>query len=103
MRELKLWEDEGGVSLTFTDIEELGATCRFTDCRHEKEVGCTVLQAVANGEIEGKRLSNYRKTLRELKFQAQKEAKSRNAQGKRVSQGQGTRKKGLMWLQQAED
>ena len=103
MRELKLWEDEGGVSLTFADIEEIGATCRFTDCRHEKEAGCAVLKAVANGEIGEKRLMNYRKTLRELKFQAQKEAKSRNKVNSRVAKSNDPRRRGSDWLRNAEE
>lgn len=103
MRELKLWEDEGGVSLTFSDIEEIGATCRFTDCRHEKEAGCAVLKAVADGEIVEKRLLNYRKTIRELKFQAQKEAKARSKQNSRVPKSNETRRKGSEWLKYAEE
>ncbi|MNP05647.1 putative ribosome biogenesis GTPase RsgA [compost metagenome] len=103
MRELKLWEDEGGVSLTFADIEELGSLCKFTDCRHEKEAGCAVLEAIANGEIEAKRVLNYRKTLRELKYQVQKEAKSQNKQSKRDIKSHGTRQKGSVWMKQVEE
>lgn len=103
MRELKLWEDEGGVSLTFADIEEIGATCRFADCRHEKEAGCAVLKAVSEGEIGEKRLLNYRKTLRELKYQSQKEAKARNKINSRVSKSNDTRRRGSDWLRNSEE
>ncbi|AOZ94319.1 ribosome small subunit-dependent GTPase A [Paenibacillus crassostreae] len=103
MRELKLWEDEGGLSLTFADIEELRRSCKFTDCRHEQELGCAVLQAVSNGEIEEKRLLNYHKTLRELKFQAKKEAKSNSKQTKRGTKTHGTRLKGQALVKQLND
>lgn len=74
MRELQLWDDAGGGwSEAFNDIEELAAQCRFGDCLHEREAGCAVQEAVNSGELDRKRLDNYRKTRRELKFQASKE------------------------------
>lgn len=80
MRELQLWDDAGGGwSEAFTDIEELALGCRFGDCRHERESGCAVQEALRNGELEGKRFDNYLKTQRELKYQASKEqTKQRN-------------------------
>ncbi len=80
MRELQLWDDAGGGwSEAFTDIEEFAAQCRFGDCRHEREEGCAVQEAVRSGELDQKRLENYRKTQRELKYQATKEqARQRN-------------------------
>lgn len=77
MRELKLWEDEGGLDLAFGDISTWAAACRFSDCRHEREEGCAVLEAVRSGELEEKRLLNYHKTQRELQFQNSKEARSK--------------------------
>ncbi|KWX87893.1 GTPase RsgA, partial [Paenibacillus riograndensis] len=77
MRELQLWEDEGGLDLAFGDITRLAAECRFGDCRHEHEEGCAVLEAVASGELEEKRLLNYRKTQRELQYQSSKEVKQK--------------------------
>jgi len=41
------------------------ARCRFADCRHESEPGCAVLQAIADGKLESRRLTNYKKLLRE--------------------------------------
>jgi ribosome biogenesis GTPase len=40
IREAGLWD--GGVGQTFADIEELAARCRFSDCRHDGELGCAV-------------------------------------------------------------
>jgi ribosome biogenesis GTPase len=77
MRELQLWEDEGGLDLAFSDISGLAAECRFSNCKHEREEGCAVLEAVQSGELEEKRLLNYRKTLRELQYQGTKEVKSK--------------------------
>lgn len=74
MRALSIWEDGEGVSRTFGDIEQLAQQCRFADCQHVKEIGCAVRNAVQMGELEAKRLGNYHKMLREIKFQVNKEA-----------------------------
>ncbi|CAH1192733.1 Small ribosomal subunit biogenesis GTPase RsgA [Paenibacillus auburnensis] len=77
MRELQLWEDDGGLDLAFGDISSLAAECRFSDCKHEREEGCAVLEAVASGVLEEKRLLNYRKTQKELRYQNSKEVKQK--------------------------
>ncbi|MBU5673469.1 ribosome small subunit-dependent GTPase A [Paenibacillus brevis] len=81
MRELQLWEDQdGGWAEAFADIERLAADCRFKDCRHEQEAGCAVLAAISKGELERKRLDNYRRTERELKYQHAKENQRKRSQ-----------------------
>ena len=52
----------------FGDIETLALQCRFQDCRHETEPGCAVRRAVASGDLDARRLSNYQKLLRENEF-----------------------------------
>lgn len=76
MRELQLYDDDGGLEQVFTDIEAIAEGCRFADCRHEDEADCAVRQAVEKGELDEKRLQNYRKTQRELMFQMKKEARA---------------------------
>jgi ribosome biogenesis GTPase len=68
MRELQLWDVEEGLSGTFADIEDIGTGCRFSDCRHETEPGCAVLQAVERNELDSPRLENYKKMQRELQY-----------------------------------
>ncbi|MEK3871199.1 MULTISPECIES: ribosome small subunit-dependent GTPase A [unclassified Paenibacillus] len=79
MRELQLWDDDGGWAEAFSDIEELAKACRFSDCRHQQEAGCAVREALRTGQLERKRLDNYLKTQRELKFQAAKEQSRQRA------------------------
>jgi ribosome biogenesis GTPase len=67
LRELGLWEADGGVDETFADVAELAAGCRFRDCAHEREPGCAVLVAVTDGRLAPERLESYRKLLRELR------------------------------------
>lgn len=66
MRELGLMENEEGLRTAFTDIEELAAGCRFSDCRHEKEPGCAVRQAVQQGQLAPERLESFHKLAREV-------------------------------------
>lgn len=68
IRELQLWGSGEGMAGAFEDILELGARCRFTDCRHETEPGCAVLEALEQGALDPGRFENYRKLLRELAF-----------------------------------
>ncbi len=68
MRELQLWNASDGLGEAFSDIEEIAASCRFIDCRHESEPGCAVRRAVEDGCIDSNRMENYCKMLRELQY-----------------------------------
>lgn len=95
MRELQLWDDAGGGwSEVFTDIEEFALQCRFGDCRHEREAGCAVQEALRNGELDRKRFDNYRKTQRELKYQASKEQTRQRNERKPAAKKEARRSKG---------
>lgn len=65
MRELQLADVEDGLERTFADISALAQSCRFADCGHVSEPGCAILAALASGELEERRLENYRKIMRE--------------------------------------
>lgn len=65
MRELQLADVEEGLERTFADITALAEQCRFSDCAHETEPGCAVIAAMEAGELDIRRLQNYRKLLRE--------------------------------------
>ena len=66
MRELQLLVSDRGLRETFDDIEEIAATCRFTDCGHEGEPGCAVREALDSGALDPERYGNYRKMLAEM-------------------------------------
>jgi ribosome biogenesis GTPase len=72
MRELALWDDDGGVDLAFEEIQRLGASCRFGDCAHRTEPGCAVLAAIEQGALDPGRLEAYFKLERELAFAERK-------------------------------
>ena len=65
IRELKVAELDGSLATVFGDIEALAAQCKFADCRHESEPGCAVRGAVESGDLDARRLRNFRKLLRE--------------------------------------
>ncbi len=65
LRELQLWEGEGGLSGTFGDVEEWAQSCRFRDCTHETEPGCAVQSAITRGNLDPARWHNYRKLRQE--------------------------------------
>ena len=66
MREMQLWSADAGLELVFDDISSLGASCRFGDCHHEREPGCAVNEAVAQGALSPERLASWRKLGREV-------------------------------------
>lgn len=66
MRELHLWGEEEDLAESFTDIEELAGSCRFSDCAHRVEPGCAVQAAIAAGQLSAARLESYQKLKGEL-------------------------------------
>ncbi|WP_395845117.1 ribosome small subunit-dependent GTPase A [Cystobacter fuscus] len=66
MRELGVLESEEGLRDAFVDIQELAAHCRFSDCRHEREPGCAVQQAVREGRLAPERLEAFHKLFQEV-------------------------------------
>ncbi len=65
MRELQIADCEQGIAEVFADVEKYAEKCRFSDCQHQSEPGCAVRQAVERGELDERRLRNYRKLLSE--------------------------------------
>jgi ribosome biogenesis GTPase len=49
----------------FPELQRVSEPCRYADCRHLKEPGCAVRQAVADGEIVQSRYDSYTVMLQE--------------------------------------
>jgi ribosome biogenesis GTPase len=73
MRELRLWESEEGLTAAFDDVAAVAADCRFSDCAHETEPGCSVRAAIAEGTLDSERLTSWRKLQNELRHLARKQ------------------------------
>lgn len=66
MRELGVMEStEDDEASVFALIEHIATRCKFSNCDHEKSVGCAVLEAIRTEEISPRQLQNYKKILRE--------------------------------------
>jgi ribosome biogenesis GTPase len=64
IRELQLWDAD--LEQTFGDVEEIARRCRFSDCAHDREPGCAVREALADGSLARDRWDSYVKLQREL-------------------------------------
>jgi ribosome biogenesis GTPase len=72
LRGVALHAADEGLSLAFSDVEELATACKFADCAHVAEPGCAVLASVAAGDLGQDRVDSWRKLQRELAFQARR-------------------------------
>jgi ribosome biogenesis GTPase len=64
IRELQLWDAD--LEQTFGDVEEIARRCRFSDCNHDREPGCAIRDALADGSLSHERWQSYVKLQREL-------------------------------------
>ncbi|MDO8896712.1 MAG: ribosome small subunit-dependent GTPase A, partial [Bacteroidales bacterium] len=65
MREVGIADSSGGLEITFDRIFSFSKNCKFKDCTHISEIGCSVLEAVENGIIDKSSYENYLKIERE--------------------------------------
>jgi ribosome biogenesis GTPase len=65
MRELGNIDIKSGIEKSFSDIIELSNDCRYRDCTHSHEAGCSVLRAVQNGKLNEAHYQDYLKLKRE--------------------------------------
>lgn len=81
MRELAQWiDDDEADEHAFDDIEALAASCRFRDCRHKDEPGCTVRGVVAPDRLASfLKLAAERATGVHKQSEAQRIAAARKA------------------------
>ncbi len=65
MREVGIADSGKGLEITFDPILKLAKKCKYQDCTHTSEVGCAVIEALENGEIDELSYQNYLKMLKE--------------------------------------
>jgi ribosome biogenesis GTPase len=65
MKEVGIADSTGGLEITFDMIVSLSQNCKFKDCTHTNETGCSVLDAVEKGEIDKTSYENYLRMERE--------------------------------------
>ena len=82
MRELGMWDAKEGISKTFSDIEELIGTCKYSNCTHTNEPGCKILEAIENGTIDKERFEQYIKLQKESEYNTDSERYLKNKREK---------------------
>lgn len=74
MRELSVIESASEhEDEVFGIVEELASQCRFSNCDHEKSMGCAVVAGIEAGDITARQLQNYLKLKRERLFEVSKQ------------------------------
>lgn len=62
-------------SILFAEIQHLGEQCKFSDCTHNHEPGCAVIQAVEDGDLSADQLGRYALYEKKLRCQQKHENK----------------------------
>ena len=68
MRELANFAVYTGIHSTFDEIAEISNQCRYNDCSHTQEQGCSILAALKDGIISQERYQNFVKLNKESAF-----------------------------------
>jgi len=68
MRELGNFAVGTGIHSTFDEIAELSTQCRYNDCSHTQEQGCSILAALKDGIISPERYQSFIKLNKESAF-----------------------------------
>ena len=68
MRELGNFAVDTGIYGTFDEITELSNQCRYNDCSHTQEQGCSILAALKDGIISQERYQSFIKLNKESAF-----------------------------------
>jgi ribosome biogenesis GTPase len=81
----------------FADIAALAQQCQFGDCRHDREPGCAVNEAVQNGTLDKDRLGNFAKLEGEIeadrrRYDPRAGQEHQRAWKQRAKQGQANRR-----------
>jgi ribosome biogenesis GTPase / thiamine phosphate phosphatase len=65
VRALSLWLSGHGIERAFADVFELMDHCRFRDCKHDQEPGCTVQAAITSGRLDPARFASLERLVAE--------------------------------------
>lgn len=68
MREVGIVDTAEGLETTFDIVFRLAQNCKFKDCTHTNETGCSVIEAIENGIIDRSVFENFQKMQREKTY-----------------------------------
>ncbi len=81
MREVGITNISDGLEMTFDEILNLAQNCKYSDCTHTNEMGCAVLDAIENEELDSDSYTNFMKMEKE-KMHFELDAKERKKKDK---------------------
>ncbi len=87
VRAVSLWLSGDGIERAFADVFDLMDHCRFRNCKHDREPGCAVQQAITDGELDPVRLTALEVLIDEEEA-LEKEQKAREKVADRRSKNQ---------------
>lgn len=68
MREIGMWDAQEGLDKAFSNVEKYLGKCKFSDCTHTNEPGCSILEAIKIGELLQERYDSYVKLKNESMY-----------------------------------
>ncbi|AZQ12015.1 Putative ribosome biogenesis GTPase RsgA [Shewanella khirikhana] len=67
VREFALWHlPADRVSWCFVEFRDYLGTCKFRDCKHQDDPGCSIREALEDGKIHQDRFNNYHRIIASL-------------------------------------
>ena len=78
LRSVGIWDAKESLEKVFADLEKRSKDCRFSDCMHDSEPDCAVIEDGLRGVVDERRLTRYKALLKELSDQQTKTAKRKN-------------------------
>lgn len=66
IREVQMWTDERTLRERFADITALALNCRFDNCKHGKDAGCAIREAVEKNQLDPARHQSFLKLDEEI-------------------------------------
>ncbi len=77
MREVGITDLSSGIDDSFAVITALSKECKFGNCTHMHEPGCTILSALGKGEINPEQYNNYITLKKESEYYEMNEVEKR--------------------------
>jgi ribosome biogenesis GTPase len=59
MREIQMWTDETILRESFSDVETIAASCKYSDCSHRNDAACAIRSAVESGTLDPGRYESF--------------------------------------------
>ena len=82
VRALGLTDAQEALSRVFSDIEDRGRRCRFSDCAHGVEPDCAVTAAVRGGDVDPRRVERFLALRDEIEQQRIREERRARSGGR---------------------